>query len=239
MNILVTGGTSGLGKAIVERFAADKDNHVIFTYCSNRVSAEAMLSKYDNVSAYQMDFSDSQNVATFVEQLPTLTIDVLINNAYSGKALGTHFHKTDVADYEKAFHDNIVPVIRITQACVEGMRKRKFGKIVNILTSYLVDVPPVGFSVYASTKAYLRQLSKSVSREYGRFNITSNCVLPDYMQTPFGTVEDFQLEQMIAAHPLKSILQPMEVADVVYGIVMSSQQLNGVEIPINAAQHMI
>ena len=132
-----------------------------------------------------------------------------------------------------------MPVIRITQACAQGMRKRKFGKIINIITSYVMDVPPTGFSVYTATKAYIRQLSKSWSKELGRFNITSNCILPDYMQTDFGKVEDFQLEQMKEAHPLKTLLQPEEVAGIIVSLLGASQQFNGVEIPINAAQHMM
>lgn len=239
MNILITGGTSGLGKAMVEIFAKNIDNHVFFTFCSNKASAEDIESRFSNVSSYQVDYSDDKSVDAFVEQLSGLTIDVLINNAYSGKAQGTHFHKTEIDDFESSFHNNIVPTIKITQACIAGMRKRKFGKIVNILTSYLIDLPPTGFSVYTATKAYLRQLSKTICKEYGRFNITSNCILPDYMKTPFGQVEDFQLEQMKAAHPLKRLLEPAEVADIIYGIVASSQQLNGVEIPINAGQHSL
>ena len=102
-----------------------------------------------------------------------------------------------------------------------------------------MDVPPTGFSVYTATKAYIRQLSKSWSKELGRFNITSNCILPDYMQTDFGKVEDFQLEQMKEAHPLKKLLQPEEVAGIIVSLLEASQQLNGVEIPVNAAQHII
>jgi len=118
------------------------------------------------------------------------------------------------------------------------MRRRKFGKIINILTSYLIDVPPTGLSVYTATKAYIRQLSRSISKEYSRYNITSNCILPDYMNTGFGHVENFQLEQMKSTHPLKELLSPDEVAKIVGHLVHSSQQLNGADIPVNA-QHMI
>ena len=239
MNILITGGSSGLGKVLVEKFAMGKDNHVGFTFCSKKANAEELMSRFCNVSSYKVDYCDNQGVDLFVDLLSGVPVDVLINNVYSGKAQGTHFHKTDFVDFETSFHENIIPFIKINQACLAGMRKRKYGKIVNILTSYLIDVPPAGFSVYTATKAYIRQLSKCISKEYGRFNITSNCILPDYMATPFGQVEDFQLEQMIEAHPLKKLLKPAEVADIIYGIIMSSQQLNGVEIPINAGQHLI
>lgn len=239
MNILITGGTSGLGKAIIEKLILDKDNKVFFTYCHNKKSADDLLLTYSNSVAFQVDFSIDESVDIFIEQLKTMEIDVLVNNAYSGKAQGTYFHKTGFQEYQTAFHDNILPLIKITQCCVTGMRKRRFGKIINVITSYVMDVPPMGFSVYTATKAYIRQLSKSLSKEYGRFNITANCILPDYMQTPFGKVEDFQLEEMVSAHPLKKLLEPEEVADVIIGIIFASQQLNGVEIPINAAQHIV
>ena len=119
------------------------------------------------------------------------------------------------------------------------MRKRRYGKIINIITSSVIDTPPAGMSIYASTKAYFRQISKSISKEFARFNITSNCLLPEYMNTNFRKVEDFQLEQMTTSHPLKRLLTPKEVAEIIVHIVNSSQQLNGVEIPINAAQHIM
>lgn len=210
----------------------------MFTYCRHEDEAQALAGRFANVRAVQVDFSDEASVKSFAEMIEAEPVDVLVNNAYAGSPQGVHFHKTDPDDYAKAFETNVMPVIRITQACVAGMRKRKFGKIINIITSYVMDVPPTGFSVYTATKAYIRQMSKSWSKELGRFNITSNCILPDYMQTSFGQVEDFQLDQMKNAHPLKELLKPEEVAQVAYHMIQSSQQLNGVEIPVNAAQHM-
>ena len=239
MNIIITGGSSGLGKALVEACAASAEHQVLFTYCRHEDEAQALAGKYANVRAVQVDFTDEASVDQFIQFLSNEQVDVLINNAYAGTAQGVHFHKTAPDDFSKAFHDNVMPVIRITQACAQGMRKRKFGKIINIITSYVMDVPPTGFSVYTATKAYIRQLSKSWSKELGRFNITSNCILPDYMQTDFGKVEDFQLEQMKEAHPLKKLLQPEEVAGIIVSLLEASQQLNGVEIPVNAAQHII
>jgi NAD(P)-dependent dehydrogenase (short-subunit alcohol dehydrogenase family) len=239
MKILVTGGSSGLGKAVVTEMAKDKENIILFTYYQHEDISYRLSKDYSNVKGIQVDFTNSSSVDAFVEFLATEQIDVLVNNAYIGNPIGTYFHKTDSKDYLAAFQNNVLPLIKVTQTCIIGMRKRKFGKIVNIITSYLIDVPPTGFSVYTATKAYIRQLSRSISREYGRFNITSNCVLPDFMNTGFGHVEDFQLEQMKSTHPLKELLDPSEVAEVVYHLIKSSQQINGIDIPINAGQHMM
>lgn len=239
MRLLITGGSSGLGKALVETCAANADDQILFTYCRHEDEAQALVGRFQNVEAVQVDFCDEDSVDRFVERLENETVDVLINNAYAGSAQGTHFYKTEPEAFAEAFRCNVMPMVKITQACVKGMRKRKFGKIINIITSYVIDVPPTGFSVYTATKAYIRQLSKSISKELGRFHITSNCILPDYMLTDFGKVEDFQLEQMKEAHPLKALLKPQEVAEVVCQLLKVSQQLNGAEIPINAAQHIL
>ncbi len=241
MNVLITGGNSGLGRATVELLA--KEGHkVYFSYypveqCEKE--ANEMVLSNGSLNAIPLNFCEKESVDAFCEQIKGIEIDVLVNSAYAGKAMGTHFYKTPAEDFLTAFQNNVIPTIRITQACLEGMRKRKYGKIINIITSYVIDTPPAGMSIYAATKAYLRQISKSISKEFGRFNITSNCLLPEYMNTTFGKVADFQLEQMTAVHPLKQLLTPKEVAEIIVHIVNSSQQLNGVEIPINAAQHIM
>ncbi len=241
MKILVTGGNSGLGKATVELLA--KEGHKIyFSFLpSEQCTRETkeMLEIDNDLTALPLNFCELESVESFCEYIKTLEIDVLINNAYAGRAQGKRFHQTLAEDYLTAFKNNTFPTIKITQACIEGMRKRKFSKIINIITSYVMDTPPVGFSVYTATKAYLRQISKSISKEYASFNITSNCLLPEYMNTNFGKVDDYQLEQMTMSHPLKKLLAPNEVAEVIVHLVNSSQQLNGVEIPINAAQHIM
>ena len=241
MNILVTGGNSGLGRATVNQLA--KEGHkVYFSYLpSEQCTQEAneMVKADDNLVAMPLNFCDKISVDDFCSHINGWEIDVLVNSAYAGKAQGTHFYKTPADDYLVAFENNVIPTIRITQTCLEGMRKRKYGKIINIITSYVIDTPPIGMSIYTATKAYLRQISRSISKEFGKFNITSNCLLPEYMNTNFGKVEDFQLEQMKAAHPLKRLLTPEEVAQVIVNFVNSSQQLNGIEMPINAAQHIM
>lgn len=239
MRIVITGGSRGLGRALVESCAADHDNQVVFTYCHHEDEAMTLAGRFQNVRAMKVDFCNHDSLDLFVKELEEMSVDVLINNAYAGSAQGIHFHKTAPDDYTQAFQCNIIPVIKVTQACVKGMRQRKFGKIINIITSSVIDVPPTGYSVYTATKAYIRQLSKSWSKELGRFNITSNCILPDYMQTDFEKMEDFQLEQLKQSHPLKQLLKPEDVVPVVYSIIQASQQLNGVDIPINAAQHII
>jgi NAD(P)-dependent dehydrogenase (short-subunit alcohol dehydrogenase family) len=239
MNILITGGSSGLGKAIVNALSNFPENKIYFTFNKHAEEADKIVHGKKNVFAIKCDFTISDEILELEKSIETFDLDVLINNAYVGLPQGTYFHKTLADFYLKSFENNIIPVIRITQSAISGFRKKKFGKIINILSASLVNVPPLGYSMYASNKAYIMQLSKSWSNEYGKFNITSNCVSPDFMLTNLSeTIDERVIEQLELNHPLKKLLTPEEVANTVLFIIETSQHLNGTNIVINAGQNM-
>lgn len=239
MNILITGGSSGLGRALVERLSRDDGDHVIFTYRSDKETAGSLCASRVNVDRVRCDFTHPEDIEGLIARLPNWDIDVLINNAWVGSPNGTYFHKTAIEDFNAAFQRNVIPVVRLAQAAITLFRKKKRGKIINVMTSYLLDLPPMGFSVYTATKAYIHQLSKCWCKENQRFNITCNCVMPDYMQTGFADVDERVIEQMRSAHPLRQLLRPEEVAEAVDFLVKASGQVNGVSIPVTATQHIL
>lgn len=236
MNILITGGTSGLGKATVKLLV--KDGHQIyFSYLANETFTEVakeMEAAYENVKAIPLNFCDEESVDSFCEQMAEWNIDVLVNCTYVGKPQTTYFHKIDSSEFLKAFQMNIIPTVKITQTAILGMKKRKFGKIINIITEAVMGLPPMGYTLYAANKAYLMELSNVWNKEYTRYNITSNCILPAYMQTKFAEVDERILEQMVKEHPLKKLLSPEEVASTIKYFVDAPQHVNGVKLPINA-----
>lgn len=240
MNILVTGGSSGLGRSVVELLSAEKCNNVYFTYKSNKEEAEKISSVFSNAAAVHCDFIDSDSLEKFINKIPNFNLDVLINNAYSGITLGNHFHKTPVSDFNIAFQTNILPLISITQKVIDGFRKKKTGKIITVLTSALIGTPPMGYSVYSATKAYIAQLVKCWSKEYIKFGITSNAIAPDFMQTKLTSeTNDFIVEQIKDANPMKKLLTIGEVARVIIGLTNASSQLNGITIPVNAGVNIL
>lgn len=240
MNILVTGGSSGLGRAVVEQLCTDKGNTVYFTYRSNGGAAAQLTAAYPNAVAHQCDFAYADSVDALLEAMPAWDLDVLVNNAWSGEPQGVNFHKQPADDFAESFRINILPAIRITQKAVEGFRKKKSGKIITVLTAALLNVPPTGYSVYAAGKAYLAQLAKSWSREYVKFNVTSNCISPNFMQTPLtGNTDRRIVEMMEAEHPLGRLLLPQEAARCVRFLVYAPSQVNGVDIPVNAGINIL
>lgn len=241
MNILITGGTSGLGKATVELLQKDCHN-IWFSYLDTEQFtsiAKDMVAMYNNVTAIPLNFCEQESVDCFCAKIKEWDIDVLVNCTYVGKPQTTYFHKISPMDFIKSFEINIISTVKITQAALEVMKKKKFGKIINIITEAVLGLPPTGYTLYAANKAYLLELSAVWNKEYIRYNITSNCILPAYMQTNFAEVDSRILEQMIIEHPLKKLLNPDEVAQCIRFFIEASQQVNGVKLQINAGTQLI
>ena len=239
MKILVTGGASGLGAAIVEKAAADSEHTVYFTYAASVAAANELEARFPNTKALHCDFTDASSVDTFVGQMSGLEIDVLVNNAYVG-INKDHFYKTDHHIFQKSFEENIMPTLRITQESIKIFRKKKAGRIINIITSFVLNKPPVGLSEYVANKSYLLSMSRSWAAEYGRLNITSNCISPAFMETKLTRYTDERLiEQMRDEHPLKKLLTTDEVAETVITYFTASKHINGTNLFINAGNDMI
>jgi len=235
MNILITGGASGLGKAITETLAENKNNTVYFTYSKSEEKAKKISANFENTISIKCDFSEPTELLSLQEQIKEMDLDVLINNAYCGKINQMHFHKSPPIDFLTNFKDNIIPTITITQEVIKLFRKKKNGKIITILSSGLINVPPTGMSSYIANKAYLEKLTKVWANENSSFNITSNSISPSFMKA--ALTDDFDeriVEQMTLSHPNKKLITPKEVAETVLFLSNASNHINGVDLLMNA-----
>ncbi len=234
MNILITGGSSGLGAAIVQKLAVEGANKVWFTFASSSGNASALASAFPNAEALHCDFTDASSVAALCARIPEMDLDVLINNA-NGKVHKEHFYKTDPEVFLKSFEHNIMPAIRITQQALVGFRKKRSGRIINVISSYVVNKPPTGLSIYVANKNYLLSMSNSWASEYAKFNIASNCVSPSFMLTGLTADTDERvIAQMEQEHPYHHLLTVGEAADTVAFLVTATPQINGTNLIINA-----
>lgn len=239
MNILITGGASGIGASITENLCKKSEDKVFFTFNKSYDAALNIEKKYSNAKGINCDFSKTEDIEKLLTLIPEYNIDILINNAITG-LYEKHFHKMDSSLFLENFQKNILPTIKITQTSITLFRKKKFGKIITILSSYLVNRPPIGLSEYVASKAYLESLSKSWAIENASFNITSNCVSPSLVQTHLtSNIDSRIIEQMESHHPLKKLLTPNEIADSVSFLVGSTQHINGINLIINGGSDVI
>lgn len=107
-------------------------------------------------------------------------------------------------------------------------------------TSFLINKPPLGLSAYVAEKAYLTSLSKSWANENASFNITSNCIAPSMMLTPFTSgLDERVMENVVQAHPFKRLLTPDETADTIWLLLQAPQHINGSTLIINGGMDVI
>jgi NAD(P)-dependent dehydrogenase (short-subunit alcohol dehydrogenase family) len=235
MNSLVTGGASGLGEAILRIMANEPGNTVYFTFHKSQEKADTLEKEFENVHGLKCDFTSEAELSALMEKMAEWDLDVLINNAVSTLRV-KHFHSTSREEATAGFLHDTLPTVQLMQKAVSLFRKKKSGRIITVLTSGLIGKPPAGYSEYTAGKAYLLSMSKSIAAENAAFNITANCVSPSFMQTSLtSTMDERLIENMISSHPLKRLLEPTEVAEVVKFLVHCTPHLNGVNIPVNAA----
>lgn len=237
MIILITGGSSGLGEAITRKLAGDSRSIVFFTFNRSESNALKIEAEHPNTHGIRCNFKVREDLDLLIKKMDDLKPDVLVNNAYSGAFMKSYFHKTGTSEFLESFEHNIIPTLSITQTAINIFRKKKSGKILTVLTSALINVPPLGTAAYVANKAYLSQMSKVWATENAKYNITSNTVSPSFMLTAFTAETDERVvEQLSENHPLKTILTTQEVAETIAYLVRANNHLNGIDIPINAAQ---
>lgn len=237
MKVLVTGGSSGLGAAIT-RGLSQHGHQVAFTYFRSADKARALVAELPGASAHRCDFGDADSVAALVAAIPDLAPDALVNNALAGleKRL---FIKSSGAAHLEGFRNNVMPTIEVTRAAAAVMRARGQGRIVTILTDYLLGAPPTGLSAYVASKAYLASLSRSWATELVRYGITAHTVSPSFMRTDLTADTDERvIEQLQERHPLRRLVEPAEVAEAVAFLLVGSPQLNGCDIVLNGGATM-
>ncbi len=163
----------------------------------------------------------------------------LINNAFT-PIDSNHFHKLASESFANSFLCNLMPTIKITQCAIAGFRKNKFGRIITVTTSFLLNKPPLGLSAYVAEKAYLASLCKSWAAENMSFNITSNCIAPSMMVTGFTShVDERVIESAAQTHPFKKLLTVEETAETVGLLLNASRHVNGATWILNGAADVI
>ena len=181
---LVTGGSRGIGAAIVKRLAGE-GAHVALTYAGSRDQAEEVVvaARTAGVTALaiQADSSDAGALVSAVEQTVRELggIDILVNNA--GIAVVAPVDDFKLEDFDRTLAVNVRAVFVATQAAVKHMQAG--GRIINVGSCNAERMPFVGGSVYAMSKAALVGLVKGLARDLGPRGITINNVAPGPVNT--------------------------------------------------------
>ena len=216
---LVTGGSRGIGRAIVELLARDGVD-VVFFYRGNTAAAEevvaAVAAAGGRAEAMQVDVADPQAVALAVEQVigTRERIDVLVNNA--GVVRDNLLGLLEDADIRMVLDTNVGGVFNTTRAVVPHMISRRSGRIIN-LGSVAGEKGGRGQTHYAASKGAINAFTKSLAVELASRKVTVNCVAPGVIETDMSQpVRDLAGDEVKARILLRRYGRPEDVAHAVW-----------------------
>jgi len=235
---LVTGGTRGIGKAIVKRLK-DAGLTVAAGYAGNEENAKKVAEELGVfiVKGSVDNFYDCKRCAQEVEAALG-PIDVLVNNA--GITRDGFFHKMTLEQWQEVIHTNMDSVFNMTRQVIEGMRERNYGRIINI-SSINGQKGQAGQSNYSAAKAGMIGFTKALAMESATKGITVNCVAPGYTSTEMvSAIAPAVLEKIVAGIPVGRLGTPEEVAEICAFLASDMASfITGATIAVNGGQHML
>ena len=215
---LVTGGTRGIGRALVEAFA-DAGANVAFTFRSSTDAAATLVETLEEQGtealSLQGDVADLETAQAHVDAVTEQFggLDVLVNNA--GITRDGLMLRMSEEDWDDVIDTNLKGAFNFCKAAYMPMMRQQSGSIVNI-SSVVGTTGNAGQTNYAASKAGIVGFSKSLAKELGSRNVTVNVVAPGYVQTDMTDELDEETRSSILdAVPLDRLATPQEIAETV------------------------
>ena len=210
---LITGGSRGIGEAIVRKFVAE-GAQVAFTYRSSSSQSDAIVAELGSaVKTYQSDASDYLSAEQLIQQVVEDfgRIDILINNA--GITQDNLMLRMSEEQWDNVINVNLKSVFNLTKHALRTMMRQKAGSIIN-MSSVVGVFGNAGQANYSASKAGIIGFSKSIAKEVGSRNIRCNAIAPGFIQTEMtDELDEKTRDNFLANIPLKRWGKAEEVAD--------------------------
>lgn len=208
-NILVTGATKGIGKAIAEELKSLGTVHA-----TGRDTT--VLKEFDHYCVCDL----ANDIQTLEKYIEANEIDILINNA--GEYIYGGIETNTDSQIEHIFATNLIAPAKLTAKAVPNMKAKKWGRIVNI-GSISGVMGEAYASLYSSTKSGMIGFTKALALELAEYNITVNTINPGWVDTNLGmgSIEcsDFEKDEILETIPQRRFVKPEEVAKLVKYLV--------------------
>ncbi len=239
---LITGGTRGIGRAIVIQMAkAGAD--VAFTFARSKEAADEVTAEVEALGRKALAFqADAVDAARAEEVIGEITdtwggLDILVNNA--GITKDTLIMRMSEQQWDDVINTNLKSVFNYSKACVRPFMKKRAGSIINI-SSVVGLSGNAGQTNYAASKAGIIGFSKSLAKELASRNIRVNSIAPGYITTEMtGKLSDKVMESINASIPMA---RPGEVEDIAAGVIFlgsdASRYITGETLRIDGGMAM-
>ena len=239
---IVTGGSRGIGRA-TSIALAQAGALVLVNYRSNEEAARETLRLIEEAGGQAelaaFDVADPDSVDRSIKEALTRhgRIDILVNNA--GISIDQLLLRVSAKDLEMTWATNVNGAVYCAKACIRPMMKKRWGRIIN-LSSVVAESGNAGQAVYASSKAALLGLTRSLAREYASRGITVNAVSPGFIETDMtADLPEAARQGIVDQTPLGRIGRPEEVAAAV--VFLASEEagyITGQVVRVNGGMHV-
>ncbi len=237
LNIVLTGATGVIGNSILDKLISAGSN--VLATGTNEQKLKTIKDKYKNINVLKFDISDHEKIDEFVDNCSKILsnkIDVLVNNAGITQDNLSIRMKED--EWKKIIDINLTSTFLITKNVIKKMLKSKKGKIINI-TSVVGHTGNIGQANYAASKAGIIAMSKSLALEYGKKNITINCISPGFIVSDMtAKISEEHTELMKSRISLNKFGSPDDVANSIAFLSSNlSDYITGETIHVNGGMY--
>ncbi len=235
---LVTGGTRGIGAA-VSRALSKAGHAVAATYAGNTKAAEAFQAE-TGIHVHQWDIGDFDACAAGVKTVEASLgpVEILVNNA--GIVRDAALHKMSKAQWDAVIRTNLDGLFNMCRQVIEGMRARKFGRIINI-SSINGQKGQFGQTNYSASKAGDLGFTRALALETARLGITVNAICPGYIHTEMldAVPPEVMEKSILPLIPVGRLGKPEEIARAVLFLAADDAAfVTGSTLSINGGQYM-
>ncbi len=237
LNIVLTGATGIIGNSILDKIIS-AGSSVIATG-TNDDKLKIIQNKYKNVNVIKFDISNHNKIDQFVQDCSNIfsnKIDVLINNA--GITHDNLSIRMKENEWKKVIDINLTSTFLISRNVIKKMIKSKNGKVINV-TSIVGHSGNIGQANYAASKAGIIAMSKSLALEYGKKNITINCVSPGFIKSDMtDKISEDHTELLKSRISLNKLGNPEDVANTIAFLSSNlSNYITGETIHVNGGMY--
>lgn len=231
---LITGATSGIGKATAQEFAKHKIRLILCGRREKRLQTlKEELLKLTEVTTLQFDVSKKEEVISAIESLPKNfnKIDILINNAGNAHGLST-IQDGNMDDWDEMIDINVKGLLYVTKAIIPKMIAKNEGFIVNIGSTAGKEVYKNG-NVYCASKFAVNALNKSMRLDLNDYNIRVSAIHPGMVETEFSEVRfKGDTERAKSVYTSLTPLQATDIADIIYFVISRPYYVNIEELVV-------
>src|SRR5512138_1013058 len=234
---VVTGGIRGIGRAIA--IALKNAGYKVAANYGHDDATGRRFSEETGIPVYKFDVADFNACVEGVKAIEAQLgpVDVLVNNA--GITRDTTIHRMSFEQWNAVIQTNLASCFNMSRAVIEGMRDRRFGRIVNI-GSINGQAGQYGQVNYAAAKSGIHGFTKALAQEGASRNITVNAIAPGYIDTDMvRAVPPAVLEKIVAKIPVGRLGRAEEIArGVLFLVADDAGFITGSTLSINGGQHM-